>query len=90
MRWENPEAEAAYEAKLDKYIEDKRKLQAEIQKKKNASKPRSRKVWTPFGYKYIPIVSEAYAAISNEIGNLQEAIKNLEVPTMPNYDEIVT
>ena len=90
MRWENPEAEAAYEAKLDKYIEDKRKLQAEIQKKKNASKPRYRKVWTPFGDKYIPIVSEAYAAISNEIGNLQEAIKNLEVPTMPNYDEIVS
>ena len=90
MRWEDPVAEAAYEAKLDKYIQDKRKLQAEIQKKKNASKPRSRKVWTPFGYKYIPIVSEAYASISNEIGNLQEAIKNLEVPTMPTYDDIVS
>ena len=90
MKWEDPEVEAAYEAKLDKYIEDKQKLQAEIQKKKSASKPRSRKVWTPFGYKYIPIVSEAYASISNEIGNLQEAIKNLEVPTMPNYDDIVS
>ena len=90
MRWEDPVAEAAYEAKLDKYIEEKRKLQAEIQKKKNASKPKYRKVWTPFGDKYIPIVSEAYAAISNEIGNLQEAIKNLEIPTMPTYDDIVS
>ena len=90
MKWEDPVAEAAYEAKLDKYIEDKQKLQAEIQKKKSASKPRSRKVWTPFGYKYIPIVSEAYASISNEIGNLQEAIKNLEIPTMPTYDDIVS
>ena len=90
MRWIIPEVEAAYEAKLDKYIEDKQKLQAEIQKKKSASKPRSRKVWTPFGYKYIPIVSEAYASISNEIGNLQEAIKNLEIPTMPTYDDIVS
>lgn len=90
MRWEDPVAEAAYEAKLDKYIEEKRKLQAEIQKKKSASKPRYRKVWTPFGDKYIPIVSEAYAAISNEIGNLQEAIKNLEIPTMPTYDDIIS